>query len=161
MISNNSHDPEKLLVSACLLGQPVRYDGKSKGLTDIDWLQELERQQRLVVLCPEVAGGLAIPRPAAEINGELVIASTGDDVTAAFRLGALEALALCKLHKIKYALLKAKSPSCGNQQIYDGTFSGQLTSGMGLTARLLSENGIRVFSELQLDELQREFKVQN
>ena len=146
---------EKLLISSCLLGQPVRYDGKSKGLAELDWLQELQQVGRLIVVCPEVAGGLPVPRPAAERVGEQVITQIGIDVTREFKAGADHALRLCQAHNIRYALLKAKSPSCGNVEIYDGSFSGELVSGMGLTAELLTQNGVEVFSELQLDELQQ------
>mgnify|MGYP001038386554 CR=1 FL=1 len=151
----------KLLVSACLLGQPVRYDGKSKGLKELGWLKRLETEGRLVVICPEVAGGLPTPRPAAERAGERVITTTGFDVTEEFQSGAEQALALCQKHNIRFALLKAKSPSCGNDEIYDGSYSGQLTSGMGLTAKLLSEHGVRVYSELQIASLKLEFESQS
>lgn len=155
--------PEKLLISACLLGQPVRYDGKSKGLTSElaqAWLSQLQQQNRLVVICPEIAGGLPVPRPPAEYQLEsgMVITQQKVDVTAEFRLGAEKALELCQQHDIKFALLKANSPSCGTKQVYDGSFSGNLIAGMGLTARLLTENGIDVFSELEIDTLSTKIK---
>jgi len=143
----------KLLVSACLLGQPVRYDGKSKAIKELQWLQSLQADDRLVVICPEVAGGLATPRAPAEQRGGLVITVQGEDVTQEFNEGAKQALVLCKKHNIKFALLKARSPSCGNTEIYDGSFSNNLILGMGVTARLLELNGIKVYSELQLQEL--------
>lgn len=142
----------KILVSSCLLGQPVRYDGQSKGLkNDILtlWLQE----KRVVAFCPEVAGGLPTPRPPAEINTEKVITVKGKDVTSEFQLGAQKALALCKAQQIKFALLKESSPSCGRNNIYDGSHSGVKVSGMGLTAGKLVKAGIQVFSEDQLPEL--------
>jgi uncharacterized protein YbbK (DUF523 family) len=142
----------KVLVSSCLLGQPVRYDGQSKGLTSdilIKWLQE----KRVVAFCPEVAGGLPIPRPPAEINAEKVITSTGEDVTDEFQLGAVKALALCKAQQIKFALLKESSPSCGRNTIYDGSHKGVKVPGMGLTAEQLVKAGVQVFSEEQLPEL--------
>ena len=147
----------KLLVSACLLGQPVRYDGKAKGLKELGWLKQMASEGRLVVICPEVAGGLPTPRPAAERLGERVITTTGDDVTQEFQSGAEQALALCQKHNIRFALLKAKSPSCGNDEIYDGSYSGQLKKGQGMTAELLTANSVQVFSELQLSELQARF----
>ncbi|WP_341502537.1 DUF523 domain-containing protein [Gallaecimonas sp. GXIMD4217] len=143
---------ERILISACLLGQPVRYDGRAKAQSH-PAIERWRAEGRLLVLCPEVAGGLPVPRPPAELQGGQVIASSGQDVTAAFRLGADQALALCRRHQIRFALLKANSPSCGNVQIYDGSFSGRLIDGQGVTARLLTENGVRVYSELQLDEL--------
>ncbi len=142
----------KILVSSCLLGQPVRYDGQSKGLTSnmlTQWLQE----KRVVAFCPEVAGGLPTPRPPAEINLEKVIAVTGEDVTDEFQLGAEKALALCKSQQIKFALLKESSPSCGRNTIYDGSHRGVKVAGMGLTAEKLVKAGIQVFSEEQLPEL--------
>jgi uncharacterized protein YbbK (DUF523 family) len=145
--------PQKLLISACLLGQPVRYDGQSKPIPEKLWLKQLQAQGRLVIVCPEVVGGLPTPRPAAERVKDKVITTTGSDVTYAFIKGAEHALKLCQQHNIQHALLKANSPSCGNKQIYDGSFSGRLTNGQGITAKLLTENGIEVFSELQLDEL--------
>lgn len=149
---------EKLLISACLLGDPVRYDGKSKPIADLDWVKQLQQQQRLFVICPEVAGGLPTPRPPAEKVQGKVLTELGVDVTPAFQSGAEKALALCQQHGIKYALLKAKSPSCGNREIYDGSFSGNLIRGMGLTAELLTRNGVQVFSELELNKLKHILK---
>lgn len=151
----NKTDNFKLLVSACLLGHPVRYDGKSKPLADLAWLKQLQSDGRLVVMCPEMLGGLSTPRAPAEYANGKVITIQGDDVTEAFKQGAHKALALCQQHQVSHALLKANSPSCGNTQIYDGTFSATLVDGAGVTARLLGENGVKVFSELQLNELQQ------
>lgn len=107
--------------------------------------------------CPEVAGGLSIPRNPAEIVKSdkpfIVKTDNGTDVTINFLLGAKKALDICNDENIKVALLKSKSPSCGNNKIYDGTFSNNLIDGQGLTARLLEENGIKVFNETQLKEL--------
>ncbi len=142
----------KILVSSCLLGQPVRYDGQSKGLTNdilTRWLQE----KRVVAFCPEVTGGLPTPRPPAEINAERVITTTGEDVTSEFQLGAQKALALCDAQQIKFALLKESSPSCGRNTIYDGSHNGVKVAGMGLTAKKLVKAGIQVFSEEQLPQL--------
>ena len=147
---------EKLLISACLLGQPVRYDGKSKPIAELAWLKELEQQGRLFVVCPEVSGGLPTPRAPAERVGKKVLTESGIDVTQAFQSGAEKALLLCQQNDISYALLKAKSPSCGNKEIYDGHFANQLTTGMGITAELLTSKGVRVFSELELDLLKAE-----
>jgi uncharacterized protein YbbK (DUF523 family) len=146
------NDMHKVLVSSCLLGQPVRYDGQSKGLTSdilIQWLQE----KRVVAFCPEVAGGLPTPRPPAEINVAKVITAKGEDVTREFQLGAEKALALCKTQQIKFALLKESSPSCGRNTIYDGSHKGVKVPGMGLTAEQLVKAGVQVFSEEQLPEL--------
>ena len=145
---------EKVLVSACLLGLNVRYNGKIKSLRDTT-LSNWRNQNRLIVVCPEVAGGLSTPRPPAEIQPDtkLIITTTGDNVTDAFERGAQHALHLCQRHQIKYALLKESSPSCGSQTIYDGSFSNTKVNGLGRTAALLSENGIKVFSEENIAKL--------
>jgi uncharacterized protein YbbK (DUF523 family) len=153
---------EKILVSRCLLGHPVRYDGGGHG--PLVHLQQWLAEGRVVALCPEVAGGLPTPRPPAEIAGGQgarvldgllpVLTIAGEDVTAAFISGAEQALKLVHQHGIRLALLKARSPSCGNLQNYDGSFSGVRVAGEGVTAAALRRAGVRVFNEEQLDELQ-------
>lgn len=143
----------KILVSECLIGKPVRYDGQSKPI-EHPLISQWRRENRLVAICPEMSGGLPTPRPPAEIQAMgKVITMTGVDVTLAFELGAQNALAMCIKHDIKFALLKESSPSCGSRFVYDGSFSGKKIKGMGMTATLLSQNGIRVFSEDALEEL--------
>lgn len=142
----------KVLVSACLLGQPVRYDGQSKGIVS-DWLAELGAEGRVLAFCPEVAGGLPTPRPPAERQGELVVTASGLDVTAEFARGAVLALETCQQQGIRFALLKEGSPSCGCGRIYNGRFEGQSVAGEGMTTALLRRHGIAVFSEDQLSEL--------
>ena len=142
----------KVLVSACLLGQPVRYDGQSKGIVS-DWLSELGAEGRALAFCPEVAGGLSTPRPPAERQGELVVTESGLNVTAEFDRGAELALAICQRQGIRFALLKEGSPSCGSGRIYNGRFEGVSVAGEGKTTALLRRHGIRVFSEDQLPEL--------
>lgn len=144
----------KILVSACLLGQKVRYDGGHARSDDPifqDWLVK----ERIVSFCPEVAGGLPTPRPPAELRDGRVIEEAGDDVTDAFDRGAEKALALCRKHGITVAVLKENSPSCGSQFIYDGSFSGRKINGQGRTAALLEAHGIRVFSEDRLADAGR------
>lgn len=143
---------QKILVSACLLGQPVRYDGLGKGISD-PRLARWQAQGRLVTFCPELAGGLPVPRAPAERQGERVMTVQDEDVTAAFAAGAQAALQLCQAQGIHLALLKEGSPSCGSQQIYDGRFAGQRVAGEGVTTALLRVHGIRVYSEMQLAEL--------
>lgn len=150
----------KILVSRCLLGHPVRYDGGASGPFDL--LAQWQAEGRVVALCPEVAGGLPTPRPPAEIPGGQgvdvwegrapVLTSEGEDVSEAFLEGARQALALVQRHGIRIAVLKANSPSCGNLLTYDGTFSGTKVSGEGVTAALLKRHGVQVFSELELPE---------
>ncbi|WP_085594378.1 MULTISPECIES: DUF523 domain-containing protein [unclassified Pseudomonas] len=150
----------KILVSRCLLGHRVRYDGGASG--PFDQLAAWQHEGRVVALCPEVAGGLPTPRAAAEIPGGQgvdvlqgrapVMTTAGDDVSAEFLSGARQALALVEKHGIRIAVLKANSPSCGNLWTYDGTFSGAKVPGEGVTAALLKQHGVQVFSELQLLE---------
>lgn len=142
---------QKILMSSCLLGAKVRYDGgdcKQNSAILEEWLKE----GRIVNICPEMAGGMPTPRPSSEIVQGRVMTHTGVDVTAQHQAGAELALALCKKHNIKMAILKARSPSCGNVEIYDGTFSGKKIKGQGFTAALLTQNGITVFNEFQLQE---------
>ena len=141
---------EKLLVSACLLGAPCRYDGKSKADARV---QALAEAYELIPVCPEELGGLPTPRTPSERQGERVISSDGRDVTAEYRRGAETALALCLAHGCKAAVLKEKSPSCGCGQIYDGTFSRRLIPGDGVTAELLRSRGVAVCGENGLEEL--------
>lgn len=142
----------RVLVSACLLGQPVRYDGQSKGIVS-DWLTALGVEGRTLAFCPEVAGGLPTPRPPAERQGERVLTASGLDVTTEFDRGAELALALCQAQGIRFALLKEGSPSCGSGRIYNGRFEGVSVTGEGKTTALLRRHGINVFSEDQLAEL--------
>lgn len=143
----------KVLVSACLLGDAVRYDGRSKAAPH-PVLERWLREGRVVKVCPEVAGGLAVPRPPSEIQPDgRVVASTGADVTAEFGRGAAEALRLAKAHDVACAVLKEGSPSCGSGFIYDGTFTKTALPGqVGVTVRALQAAGVRVFSELQWHE---------
>ncbi len=155
-------DKPVLLVSACLLGQPVRYDAASKGLPE-HWQARLAARYTLLPFCPECAGGLPTPRPPAEIRGGCgaqvlagvaqVRTEAGDDVSAAFVSGARLTLQQAQQHGCRLALLKANSPSCGNRQVYSGRFDGQLQAGAGVTAALLQQHDITVYSEQQLDAL--------
>ncbi len=149
----------KILISACLLGDAVRYDGNSVPLRN-SLLDSWVAEGRLVKVCPEVEGGLSVPRPPAEIRQRRVITAAGDDISEAFVAGAYHALELCRQHGIRTAILKERSPSCGSAFVYDGSFSGQLIRGQGVCAALLRQNGIRVFSEDQLEEV-AEFLVEN
>ena len=144
---------EKLLISSCLLGVASRYDGRSvEKLTAAD-LERLCERYALVPFCPEVYGGLTTPRLPSEIRDGGVFMVDGTDVTENYKRGAEEALRLCKKLGIGKAVLKEKSPSCGKGTVYDGPYSGTLTDGDGVTAALLSENGIEVFGESRLEEL--------
>ncbi len=152
----------KILMSACLLGQKVRYDG-GDCQNNHSRLQGWLESKRIVTICPEMAGGLPTPRPPAEIQGgktgfhvlqntAVVATNLGEDVTQAFIDGAHKTLALAQKHNIRVAILKAKSPSCGSNYVYDGTFSRNLIDGHGVAAELLSQHGIKIFDEHQIDE---------
>ncbi len=145
---------EKILISACFLGERVRYNGEVKPLVS-GLLQEWQKQGRLMSICPEVISGLPVPRPPAEIDPitKKVITIESVDVTEQFDKGAELALRLCQRHNIRLALLKESSPSCGSNSIYDGTFSQQKIIGEGVTTKLLRDNGIKVFSEATIKEL--------
>ncbi|AKU89632.1 DUF523 domain-containing protein [Vulgatibacter incomptus] len=150
---------EKILISACLLGQRVRFDGAAAQVEDellTRWIEE----GRLVAICPEVSGGLPVPRPSAELRGgsgadaldgrSLVVTASNTDVSEHFLAGARAALELAQRHRIRVAVLKDRSPSCGSLQIYDGSFTRTRIGGEGVTAALLRRSGIRVFSEAEL-----------
>ncbi|MBE6914663.1 MAG: DUF523 domain-containing protein [Ruminococcaceae bacterium] len=143
---------QPLLISECLLGAACRYDGNAKAL-EPELLSRLMARWTLVPVCPEQLGGLETPRPPAERQGDRVVANTGRDVTAQYRRGAAQALYLAKLFGAKTALLKERSPSCGRGTIYDGSFSGALTPGDGVTAELLAAEGISVFGESEVEKL--------
>ena len=139
----------KILISACLLGACCRYDGASKAPPLAALLAE---RHTLVPVCPEQLGGLPTPRPPAERRGGRVVTQSGD-VTEQYLRGAEETLKLCKLLGCEAAVLKERSPSCGRGQVYDGTFSGTLTAGDGVTAELLAAHGILVYGESQIEKL--------
>lgn len=140
----------RLLVSACLLGAPCRYDGASKG---IPLVRALAERHELVPVCPEQLGGLPTPRPPAERQGGRVVNREGRDVTGEYQRGAEAALALGALLGCQGAVLKERSPSCGAGEIYDGTFSKTLTPGDGVTAALLKARGIPVWGESGIGQL--------
>jgi uncharacterized protein YbbK (DUF523 family) len=158
----------RILVSACLIGENVRYNGRVK-INESSWLKGWKLQGRLVPFCPEVAGGLPVPRPCSEISGydgrtvlyedARVMNIKGKDVTQWFLTGAQKALELARLHNIKLAVLKDGSPSCGSTYIYDGSFSGIKKPGNGITTVLLEENSIRVFSEREIPEAVKYLKT--
>ena len=161
----------KILISSCLLGEDVRFDGANSSIAFNpkfsfslkELFMDILCENEIYSFCPEVSGGLGIPRTPAEIVKNekpfIVKDENGLDVTINFLLGAKKALDVCKEENIKVALLKANSPSCGNIKIYDGTFTNNLIDGQGLTARLLKENGIEIFNETQLKELSKFIKT--
>lgn len=136
-----------ILISACLLGVNCRYNATGKMIPE---LEELISKHLLIPICPEQLGGLSTPRSPAEIRGESVINKDSVDLTAEFIRGAEESLKLAKIYNCKFAILKERSPSCGNGKIYDGTFSKTIVEGDGFTAKLLKENGIKIIGETEI-----------
>ena len=134
----------KILVSKCLTGCPCRYDGKSCPSEKVN---EFLKGHTVFAVCPEQDGGLSTPRSPAERIGDKIIAKSGVDVTNEYLLGAQKALELAIKEKVDLCLLKAKSPSCGTGMIYDGTFSGNLIEGNGVTSELLTKHGFKVITE--------------
>ena len=158
----------KILISACLLGEPVRYDGKGKAVSH-PLLKQWKDEGRLISHCPEVAAGLGLPRPPAEIEGgrsgddviaarARVIEKDGTDKTADYLAAAHTALKKAKADGCRFALLTDGSPSCGSVYIHDGIFIGHKHPGTGVTAALLRANGIEVFSENQIEHLANRLK---
>jgi uncharacterized protein YbbK (DUF523 family) len=151
----------RVLVSSCLLGEPVRYDGCDAARSH-PVLESWQREGRIVGICPEVAGGLDVPRVPAEIAGgdgtdvldgrARVMNREEEDVTGSFLRGAEAALEAARTYGAGLAILVERSPSCGSHRIYDGTFTGTDREGKGVTAALLERHGIRVFPETALAE---------
>ena len=152
---------EKILVSACLIGNKVRYDANDVP-TNSELLNKWQIEGRLIAFCPEVAGGLSVPRLPAEIQSDdgnavldgkaKVFDNQGNDVSEFFVNGANKALEAAKSNNICIAILKEKSPSCGSSFIYDGTFSSIRKIGQGVTTALLERNNIKVFSDLEIEK---------
>ena len=139
-----------ILVSACLLGCACRYDGQCKPHP---LAQELAKRGLAVPVCPEQLGGLPTPRKPSERRGDQVVMGDGRDVTAEYRRGAEEALRLAELYGCRAAVLKERSPSCGCGRIYDGTFTGTLRPGDGVTAEMLKAHGMQVYGEREIEQV--------
>ena len=143
---------ERLLISACLIGSECKYSGGSNAL-GANELNALRGRYLLVPVCPETAGGLGVPREPSERLGGRVVARSGRDVTEQFSRGAEVAEKLCRRFGCAAALLKERSPSCGKDGIYDGSFTGTLVPGAGLCAERLAAMGVELFGESELDRL--------
>ena len=144
-----------LLVSACLLGAACRYDGKDNLKEEV---RSLAEHFRLVAVCPEVLGGLAVPRNPSERQGERVVNNIGEDVTEAYQKGALEAWEYYQNFLCDAAVLKARSPSCGAGEIYDGSFTHTKIKRDGVAAELLKQKGVAVFTDEELPLLRKYFQ---
>ncbi len=160
---------EKILVSACLVGAKVRYDGAANYCDSIVFCKWLSKG-RIVLVCPEVASGCSIPRPPVEIIGtnngagvfdgtSKVMTKDGTNVSEIFISGAKIALDLALQNNIKIAIFKNKSPSCGSSKIYDGNFTKTIVDGDGVTAYLLRQNGIEVYSEKDISIVVERLKI--
>ena len=141
---------QNLLISECLCGVCCRYDGNNNK---IDCLEKLRSLYNLIPVCPEVMGGLSTPRPPAERIGNSIRTENGIDVTSQFKYGAVQVLAIAIDTGCQYALLKAKSPSCGYGEIYDGTFTRTLVNGVGITSELLLQHNIQIYTEKNVQDL--------
>lgn len=146
-MNNSMKNKEIILCSACLLGVNCRYNGKSKINKKVI---DLSKRAILIPICPEQLGGLLTPREEAEIRNKKVITKSNKDISKYFQRGAKEVLKIAKLYKIKKAILKQKSPSCGYGNIYDGSFRGILIKGNGITADLLKKNKIKIITKEDL-----------
>ena len=155
---------EKILASACLLGENVRFDGKILKITD-ERIFKWAKEKRFVPICPETMSGLLVPRVPCEIEpGKTaqdvlegkgkILGQDGRDYTEDYLFGAQASVNLAKRHHVRVAILKQRSPSCGTHQVYDGYFSSNLVDGTGITALLLQQSGVKVFDETQLDEVE-------
>lgn len=140
-----------ILVSACLLGCDCRYKGDGKLS---EFVAGLAKENVLIPVCPEQMGGLPTPRDPSEIRGSKVISASGADVTENYERGAEMACYVACINEVDFAIMKAKSPSCGKGRIYDGSFSGRLTDGSGITVRKLLENEIPVYTEGDVEDIE-------
>lgn len=145
---------QKILISACLLGENVKYNGSNNDIRDIGLIKKLFNAGMLVPICPEVEGGLTIPRVAVELQNGKAIDKYGNDKTENFQKGATIACEIARKENIKVAILKSKSPSCGKSFIYDGRFSKRLVKGDGMSVEALQNSGIEIFDENSLKELE-------
>lgn len=142
----------KIFVSACLLGENCKYNG---GNNYSDKVKKFVEGHEVVALCPEVLGGLSVPRPSAEMVDGIVKTKSGKSVDSEFRLGAQRALDAVLQQKAELAVLQSRSPSCGVNEIYDGTFSGNKIKGQGIFAKMLMEHGIKVIDVEDIEDMER------
>ncbi len=140
---------ENILISACLLGINCKYNGKNNYIASA---LQLRKKYNLIPVCPEVLGGLSVPRNPSEVLNDKVISNKGVNVTNEYNLGAKKALEIARKNNCKIAILKEYSPSCG-KETYDGSFSHKIINRPGITTKLLFENNIKVYSELEIEKI--------
>ena len=143
---------KKVLISSCLLGENVKYDGGNNSISENNFIQFLKEQNLLVPVCPEVDGGLTVPRVPVEIVGSKAINRDGIDKTIEFTRGEEKALKKALSENIKMVIMKSKSPSCGKDFIYDGSFTKTLVKRDGIAAKMLKKYNIKIFTEKEIDE---------
>ena len=146
---------QKIIISACLLGDDVKYDGTNNSIHNDPLIQKLIELDMLIKICPEVEGGLPIPRPKSEIIGNKVQNIQKIDVTQQFLLGAKKICEIAQKNSVKIAILKSKSPSCGKDFVYDGGFSKVLVNGDGMSVRALKKMGVKIFDENELKKVEK------
>ena len=144
----------KVLISACLLGDNVKYSGGNNLTPELVTMLE-KYNVKIVKICPECFAGLPIPRVPSEIREDKVFSKDGRDITEEFLSGAEKTYQIAKIKRVDFAILKERSPSCGSSYIYDGSFSGKVIEGQGLTAKKLSKENIIIFSEENLEEIEK------
>ncbi len=149
---------EKILVSACLIGENCRYDGKNNLRKEI---VNLTKYYDLIPICPEVNGGMKTPRTSSEIVGDKVMNAHGKDVTQFYYDGAYWATSIARIYNVKLAIMKDRSPSCGSKVIHSGKFDGEVIPGKGITVRQLEKMGVKVLSEDDIDELLKGLEDKN
>lgn len=146
---------ERILISACLLGENCRYDGKNNAIPE---LMKLTKYFDLIPICPEVNGGMKIPRRPSEIQGDRVINDKGQDVTDYYENGAYLAETIARVKNVHLAILKENSPSCGSKKIHNGKFDGGKIDGKGITASRLEHIGVKVMNEEEGLALLKEYE---
>lgn len=144
----------KVLISACLLGDNVKYSEGNNLTPELVTLLE-KYNVKIIKICPECFAGLPIPRVPSEIRGDKVFSKDSRDITEEFLIGAEKTYKVAKNKEIDFAILKERSPSCGSSFIYDGSFSGKIIQGQGFTARRLNKENIVIFSEENLEEIEK------
>ncbi len=148
---------KKMIMSACLAGENCKYSGGNNRIED-EYILGLVKKDHVILVCPEVMGGLEIPRAPGEIRSGRVYTDEGRDVTAEYRRGAEMTLAIAEENDVIVCLMKERSPSCGVHMIYDGTFSGTKIPGSGICSAMLREAGYDIHSEFELEEVKKILK---
>lgn len=148
----------KIFVSSCLLGYEVRYDGSHKLQKE---LIELLSDHIIIPGCAELLANFGIPHSPIELKDGHAYFKSGEDVTEQLKKGAMAAYEIYLENQCDFAILKSKSPSCGRDRIYDGSFNGKMTDGDGALTTIFKEHGIKVFNENELEKIKEYLKSHN